>query len=117
MRIEQVLLEYGQAVRPMRSAPRDGTSILAFSRDRGTIICYWEERPSRLAGPAWVEDHGAEIGYLDRYFEGWLDARTFRSFDQVGLKRLLIAYIDEARAAGDPMTFLEDPPRLLANDR
>jgi hypothetical protein len=46
----------------MRSAPRDGTSILAFTRDRGTIICFWEERPSRLAGPAWEEDHGAELG-------------------------------------------------------
>lgn len=116
MRIEQVLFEYGQAVQPMRSAPRDGTSILAFAQDRGTIICHWDERPSRLAGPAWVEDNGAGIGYLDRYFEGWLDPRTFKPFDQLGLKRLLIACIDEARAAGDPTTFLEDPPRLLANE-
>ena len=37
MRIDQVLFEYGQAVQPMRSAPRDGTRILGSPEIAGRL--------------------------------------------------------------------------------
>ena len=42
-----------------------------------------------------------ERGYLDKYFTGWLDLRNFKMLDYAALARLLIAYIDDARAVDD----------------
>jgi hypothetical protein len=54
-----------------------------------------------MAGPLWVEAPHAERGYLDRYFTGWLDPAKLKLFDYAVLAGLLIAYIDDAQAAGD----------------
>jgi hypothetical protein len=65
------------------------------------VICYWDAKPSKLAGPIWVEGPEAERGYLDKYFTGWLDPAKLKLLDYAVLADLLIAYIDDARAAGD----------------
>ena len=65
------------------------------------VLCYWDATPSKLAGPSWVGHKGAERGYLERYFTGWLDLRDFKMLDYAALARLLIAYIDDARAVDD----------------
>jgi len=49
----------------------------------------------------WVEAPDAERGYLDRYFTGWLDPAKLKRFDYAVVAGLLIAYIDDAHAAGD----------------
>jgi hypothetical protein len=38
-------------------------------------------------------------GYLDRYFDGWINPREFRLLDAAAVSRLLVTYIDDARAA------------------
>jgi len=48
-----------------------------------------------------VVHEDAERGYLDKYFTGWLDLRNFKMLDYATLARLLIAYIDDARAVDD----------------
>jgi hypothetical protein len=118
MRVEQVLREYGYALSSMADAPRDGRPIVAYSDRDGARIYFWEEAPARLAGPVWIERIGDERGYLDRYFRGWIDLSRLRPIDENGLHRLLIAYIDETRSKGDPMTILDDvADRQNANDR
>jgi hypothetical protein len=82
--VERVLGEIGQSARPMNEAPR-----------------HWDASPPKLAGPAWVETHEAERGYLDRYFTGWLDPSKLKLWDYASLADLLIAYIDDAHASGD----------------
>lgn len=100
MQVERVLREYGQFLRPMGEAPRDGQRILAHVGHGGYLVsCYWETSPARLIGPNWVEEKDSPGGYLDRYFDGWIHPRDFRLFDAAGLNRLLVAYIDDARAA------------------
>jgi hypothetical protein len=54
-----------------------------------------------LAGPTWVEDNDADHGYLDRYFHGWLDLQKYKLLDYAALSKLIIAYIDDARAIDD----------------
>ncbi len=98
--VERVLGEIGQSLRPMSEAPRDGRGILAKS-DAGFVICHWDADPASLAGPAWVEVHDAERGYLDNQFAGWLDPASLKLWDYATLADLLIAYIDDARARGD----------------
>ena len=98
--VERVLGEIGQSLRPMSEAPRDGRGILAKS-DAGFVICHWDADPARLAGPAWVEVHDAERGYLDNQFAGWLDPASLKLWDYATLADLLITYIDDARARGD----------------
>jgi hypothetical protein len=100
MNVERILREYGQFLRPLSEAPRDGRKVLGQSA-KGMVLCYWDATPSKLAGPSWVEHEGAERGYLDRYFTGWLDLRNFKMLDYAALARLLIAYIDDARAVDD----------------
>jgi hypothetical protein len=97
---ERVLGEIGQSVHPMSQAPRDGRGILGKSAT-GLVICHWDAKPMKLAGPAWVETREAERGYLDRYFTGWLDPSKLKLWDYASLADLLIAYIDDAHAAGD----------------
>jgi hypothetical protein len=102
MNVEKVLRDYGQFLRPMNEAPRDGRRILGQSASV-LVNCYWEINPSKLAGPTWVEDNDADHGYcyLDRYFNGWIDLRKFKLLDYAALARLIIAYIDDARAMDD----------------
>jgi hypothetical protein len=98
--VERVLGEIGQFVRPMSEAPRDGRKILGQSAG-GLVICYWDAKPLKLAGPTWVDAPDAEHGYLDKYFTGWLDPAKLKLLDYAALADLLIAYIDDAHAAGD----------------
>lgn len=100
MNVERVLREYGQFLRPMNEAPRDRRQVLGKST-KGLVVCYWDANPSKLAGPSWVVHEDAERGYLDKYFTGWLDLRNFKMLDYAALARLLIAYIDDARAVDD----------------
>jgi hypothetical protein len=117
MRVQQILREYGYALTPMTEAPRDGRPIVAFSKWEGAKIYCWQTSP-RFAGPAWFEHPKDGKAYVDRYFQGWIDLSTLRPIDEIGLRRLLIAHIDEGRAKGDPMSILEDvPDRRSANDR
>ena len=100
MQVERILREYGQFLRPMSEAPRDGQRILAHSGHGGHLVsCYWEKAPAHLIGPNWVEEKHSPGGYLDRYFNGWIHPRDFRILDAAGITRLLVAYIDDARAA------------------
>lgn len=113
MQVERILREYGQFLRPMLEAPRDGRRILAHvagnvagiagnGAEPGHLIsCYWELRPAGLIGPNWLEEQNSRIGYVDRYFDGWIDPREFTLLDTTAVNRLLIAYIDDARAADD----------------
>ena len=39
--------------------------------------------------------------YLDKYFTGWLDPTKLKLLDYAVLAELLIAYIDDAHAAGE----------------
>jgi hypothetical protein len=64
MNVERILREYGQFLRPMSEAPRDGGKILAQSA-KGILLCYWDTNPSKLTGPSWVKHEEAERGYLD----------------------------------------------------
>jgi hypothetical protein len=50
MNVEKVLRDYGQFLRPMNEAPRDGRRIVGQS---GSVLvnCYWDINPSKLAGP------------------------------------------------------------------
>jgi hypothetical protein len=98
--VERVLGEIGQSLRPMSEAPRDGRRILGKSAV-GLVICHWDAKPLKLAGPAWVETQDAERGYLDRYFAGWVDPARLKLWDYAVLADLLIAYIDDAHASGD----------------
>ncbi|MBC7582578.1 hypothetical protein FNL56_03540 [Tardiphaga sp. vice304] len=99
MQVERVLREYGQFLRPMSEAPRSGQRILGHVGQGHLVSCYWETSPARLIGPNWVEEKDSQSGYLDRYFDGWIDPRQFRLLDATAINRLLVAYIDDARAA------------------
>lgn len=110
MQVERILREYGQFLRPMNEAPRDGQRILAHAANGGNLIfCYWEHQPVGLIGPNWVEEKDSRVGYIDRYFDGWIRPRDFKLLDSNAINRLLVAYIDDARAAddGDALKVLE----------
>jgi len=86
----------------MSEAPRDGQRILAHAIQTGGLVsCYWETRPAGLIGPNWVEERDSPVGYVDRYFDGWIRPASFRLLDSEAINRLLVAYIDDARAADD----------------
>jgi hypothetical protein len=100
MQVERILREYGHFLRPMSEAPRDGQRILAHVTHSGELLsCYWDPLPEGLIGPNWVEEKASRVGYIDRYFDGWIRPRDFRLLDTVAINRLLVAYIDDARAA------------------
>jgi hypothetical protein len=102
MQVERILKEYGQFLRPMSEAPRDGQRILARAARGGHLIsCYWEAQPVGLIGPNWVEERDSPSGYVDRFFDGWIRPADFRLLDANAINRLLVAYIDDARAADD----------------
>jgi hypothetical protein len=102
-RVDRVLEEIGQSLRPLSEAPRDGRWILAKS-PAGFVVCHWEAEPSNLAGPSWTEAEDAERGYLDEFFSGWIDPARLKLWDYAMLADLLIAFIDDARANGDMKT-------------
>jgi hypothetical protein len=64
-----------------------------------------------------MERPEADRGFQYCYFTGWLKTTAFKPLDRDALRRLLIAYIDEARAAGDPLTMLGESYPRQANDR
>ena len=102
MQVERILKEYGQFLRPISEAPRDGQRILGRAAQSGRLIsCYWELHPVGLIGPNWVEERDSPVGYVDRFFDGWIQPADFRLLDANGVNRLLVAYIDDARAADD----------------
>jgi hypothetical protein len=102
-RVDRVLEEIGQSLRPLSEAPRDGRWILAKS-PTGFVVCHWQAEPSNLAGPSWTEADDAERGYLDAFFSGWIDPARLKLWDYAILADLLIAFIDDARANGDVKT-------------
>lgn len=100
MQVERILREYGQFLRPMSEAPRDGQRILGrAAQSGGLVFCYWEPHPAGLIGPNWVEERDSQIGYVDHFFDGWIRPADFRLLDANAINRLLVAYIDDARAA------------------
>ena len=98
--VEHLLRNMGQSLRPMNEAPRDGRWILAQSAS-GLVVCHWDSEPSNLAGPSWTEANDATRGYLDDYFAGWIEPSTLKLWDYAILADLLIAFVDDAHAAGD----------------
>ncbi len=102
MQVERILKEYGQFLRPMSEAPRGGQRILGRAAQTGRLIsCYWELHPVGLIGPNWVEERDSPTGYVDRFFDGWIKPADFRLLDANAINRLLVAYIDDARAVDD----------------
>ncbi len=102
MQVERILKEYGQFLRPMSEAPRDGQRILGRAAQGGRLVsCYWELHPVGLVGPNWVEERDSPVGYVDRFFDGWIQPSNFRLLDTNAINRLLVAYIDDARAVDD----------------
>jgi hypothetical protein len=98
--VETVLRKMGQSLRPISEAPKDGRWILAKSAD-GLVVCHWDRDPAGLAGPTWTEANDASRGYLDEYFEGWIDPAELKLWDYATLADLLIAFVDEANTRGD----------------
>ncbi len=98
--VEHVLQKTGQSLRPMDEAPKDGRWILAKSAN-GFVVCHWDLDPVGLAGPTWTEASDASRGYLDDYFEGWIDPAGLKLWDYAMLADLLIAFVDDAHSRGD----------------
>jgi hypothetical protein len=98
--VELLLRKLGQFLRPIAAAPKDGRWILAKSAT-GFVVCHWDADPSNLAGPSWTEANDASRGYLDDYFEGWIDPADLKLWDYAALADLLIAFVDDAHAFGD----------------
>jgi hypothetical protein len=98
--VERVLEQIGQSVRPMCEAPRDGRTILGQSAS-GFVVCHWDAKPERLAGPAWVQANEDERGWLDRCFSGWLDPARLKLWNYATLADLLRAFVDDAYEQGD----------------
>ena len=98
--VELVLRKIGQSLRPIHEAPKDGRWILAKTAG-GFVVCHWDRNPPGLAGPTWTEANDASRGYLDDYFEGWIDPAELKLWDYGALADLLIAFVDDAYARGD----------------
>ena len=98
--VELVLRKIGQSLRPISEAPKDGRWILAKSA-AGLVVCHWDTAPSNLAGPSWTEADDASRGYLDDYFEGWIDPAALKLWDYLTLADLLVAFVDDAYSFGD----------------
>ena len=98
--VESVLRKIGQSLRQISEAPKDGRWILAKSAE-GFLVCHWDRDPPGLAGPSWTEASVASRGYLDDYFEGWIDPAELKLWDYATLADLLIAFVDDANARGD----------------
>jgi hypothetical protein len=101
--VELALRKIGQSLRPIGEAPKDGRWILAKSA-KGFVVCHWDRNPPGLAGPTWTEADDASRGYLDDYFEGWIDPSELKLWDYTALADLLIAFVEDAEARGDERT-------------
>ncbi len=101
--VELVLQKIGQSLRPISEAPKDGRWILAKTAG-GFVVCHWDRNPPGLAGPTWTEANDASRGYLDDYFEGWIDPAELKLWDYATLADLLIAFVDDAQSHGDDKT-------------
>lgn len=98
--VERLLQVMGQSLRPISEAPKDGRWILAKTAE-GFLVCHWDRDPPGLAGPTWTEANNASRGYLDEYFQGWIDPAALKLWDYATLADLLIAFVDDAQAVGD----------------
>lgn len=107
--VELVLRKIGQSLRPISEAPKDGRWILAKCAT-GFVVCHWDRNPAGLAGPTWTEANDASRGYLDDYFQGWIDPAELKLWDYATLADLLIAFVDDAGTVGD-----EGALRVLRN--
>jgi hypothetical protein len=106
-RVQRLLSEFGQVLHPMKTAPRDGRAVLAYSEHFGMVPVRWVEGEL----PKWVENPEGGKGFLDRAFTGWYDPSTFRPLREEELTRLLVAYIDDMRAEkrDDVLKILDTP--------
>ena len=84
---------------PQRSA--EGRALILAKSADGFVVCHWDRDPPGLAGPTWTEANDASRGYLDDYFEGWIDPAELKLWDYATLADLLIAFVDDANARGD----------------
>jgi hypothetical protein len=98
--VERFLQKMGQSLRPMSEAPKDGRWILAQSAC-GFVVCHWGHDPLGLAGPSWSEVNNIARFYLDDYFTGWIEPSALQLWNYATLADLLIAFVDDAQAAGD----------------
>ena len=116
--VEFALRKIGQSLRPIGEAPKDGRWILAKSAKepgRGFVVCHWDRNPLALAGPTWTEADDASCGYLDDYFEGWIDPSELKLWDYTALAELLLAFVDDAQARGDERALAILRSRLAAS--
>jgi hypothetical protein len=106
-RVQQLLEEFGQVIQPMRTAPKDGRIVLAYSDRFGLVAVRWID----IGLPKWAETVESQRGFLDRAFTGWYDPSAFRPLREEELARLLVAYIDDMRAEkrGDVLKILDAP--------
>jgi hypothetical protein len=106
-RVQKLLREFGQAMQPMRTVPKDGRTVLAYSEHFGMVAVRWID----TALPKWVENVESGNGFVDRAFSGWYDPSAFRPLHEEELTRLLVAYIDDMRAEnrGDILKLLDAP--------
>ena len=104
-RVSELLREFGQTLRPLENAPRDGRTVLCYSERHGLVAVRWQTDPF----PEWIMTE--KRGFLDRAFIGWYDPAGFRPIGESELTRLLAAFIDDMRAQGrgDILKVLEPP--------
>jgi hypothetical protein len=106
-RVQTLLREFGQILQPVKTAPRDGRTILAYSEHFGLVAVKWIDADL----PKWAEASESERGFLDWAFTGWYDPSTFRPLGEQELTGLLVAYVDDMRAQkrDDILKILETP--------
>jgi hypothetical protein len=114
-RVQELLRELGQILRPMQVAARNGQTVLAYSEHFGLIAVRWIDTDL----PKWVEVSESRRGFIDRAFIGWYDPSTFRPLEKEELTRLLVAFIDDLRAEkrDDLLNILDTPvATAISND-
>jgi hypothetical protein len=100
-----------------RIRPGDAPDARRALRWAGLIICRWVQEHDRLIGPALDGAARGRPGLPVPLLYRLVEDQAFKPLDHDALRRLLIAYIDEARAAGDPLTMLGESYPRQANDR
>jgi hypothetical protein len=103
--VQALLMEFGQTLLPIDTAPRDGRIVLCYSQRYGLVPVHWVTDPF----PEWRT--GSELGFIDHAFVGWYDHTKFRPVGESELTRLLVAYIDDMREEKrhDVLKLLETP--------
>jgi hypothetical protein len=74
----------------------------------------WKRTPDERSPEGRTKDFGkvgpdADRGYIDKHFTGWVDPAKIKLLDYATLAELLIAYVDDAQAAGDTRAFSGSP--------